>query len=116
LHADATALCEVNTLSWPSRETCFIKSQSPHHVQILAPRVDHLNRHDPAPGVFHPNDHAIKQAQAPGVFHLNHHATEQALAPGIFRLNRRDLAPMVIHLNHHVIEPVFEPDNAFSEL
>jgi hypothetical protein len=50
-----------------------VMSQSPAQVQVLAPRVFHLNRHATASRIFDLKYHSIQQALAAKVFDLDHH-------------------------------------------
>src|ERR1039457_5611529 len=79
-----------------------VMSQSPGRVQVLAPRVFHLNRHATASRIFDLKYHSIQQALAAKVFDLDHHTMERAAAPKVVHLNRHDLTPRIFHLNHHV--------------
>src|ERR1039457_2327590 len=85
----------IEGMDWSNREISFFKSQSPHPLRVLAPRVFHLSLR------------AIGRALAPRIFHLNHHAIELALVPRVFQFNHRAielvLAPRIFHLNHLVV-------------
>ena len=50
-----------------------VMSQSPGRVQVLAPRVFHLNRHATASRIFDLKYPSIQQALAAKVFELDHH-------------------------------------------
>ena len=91
-----------------------VMSQSPGQVQVLAPRVFHLNRHATASRIFDLKYHSIQQALAAKVFNLDHHTMERAAAPKVVHLNRHDLTPRIFHLNHHVTLRSFLHLNDFS--
>ena len=50
-----------------------VMSRSPAQVQVLAPRVFHLNRHATASRIFDLKYHSIQQALAAKVFDLDHY-------------------------------------------
>jgi hypothetical protein len=77
-------------------------SQSPVQVQVVAPRILHLNRDGAASRIFDPKCHSIRQALAAKVLHLDHHAIERVPAPKLVHLDRHDLAPRIFHLNHRL--------------
>jgi hypothetical protein len=91
-----------------------VMSQSPAQVQVLAPRVFHLNRHATASSIFDVKYHSIQQALAAKVFNLDHHTIERVHAPKVVHLNRHDLASRIFHLNHHVTLDSFLHLNDFS--
>jgi hypothetical protein len=77
-------------------------SQSPVQVQVVAPRILHLNRCATQSRVFDLKHHSIRQTLAAKVFHLDHHAIERAPAPKLVHFDRHDLAPRIFYLHHRL--------------
>jgi hypothetical protein len=82
--------------------------QSPIHVQALASRIFHPNRHAIAPRIIDLKGFSIQQAFAAKVPHFDHQVIEP-IAPKVVHFNCHDLAPSVFHLNHLAIGQSLAP-------